>query len=282
VLATACGDDEPDEPAATDAPDASAASDVTTAPAPTDAATTAPTTEATTTTTVDLAAGLLGHTFLSTSVEGFTLVPGTRITLTFDGDLVAASAGCNNLSSTWTLEGDVLVVPDMATTEMACEPSTLMDQDRWLAAVLTSRPTVTLTGPDLTLTAEGAVVTLTDREVADPDRPLEETVWTADSLVTGDAVSSLPAGVRPPTLVFADGSVQVDAGCNRGTGPAAVTAADVTFGPVATTRMACDPASNQVEAHVLGVLQGTVPYTIEAGVLTLTNGDTGLMLRATG
>ncbi len=165
---------------------------------------------------------------------------------------------------------------------MACEPSTLMDQDIWLASVLSSRPTVTLAGPDLTLTAEGATVTFTDREVADPDRPLEETVWQAESLVTADAVSSIPAGVRPPTLVFTNGTVQVDTGCNRGSGPATVTDAELTFGPIATTRMACDEASNQVEAHVLGVLQGTMPYTIDAAVLTLTNGPTGLVLRATG
>ena len=159
VLATACGEDEPDESSATTSPDDSAA---TTAPSTerTDVATTAPpTTEAATTTTVDLAAGLRDRTFLSTAVEGYTLVPATRISLTFEGDAVAANAGCNNLSSTWALEGDVLVVADMVTTDMACEPSTLMDQDIWLASVLSTRPTVTLAGPDLTLTAEGATVT---------------------------------------------------------------------------------------------------------------------------
>jgi heat shock protein HslJ len=46
--------------------------------------------------------------------------------------------------------------------------------------------------------------------------------------------------------------------------------------------MACDEASMQVEAHVLAVLQGTASYDIEADVLTLTNGDTGLVVRAAG
>jgi heat shock protein HslJ len=44
--------------------------------------------------------------------------------------------------------------------------------------------------------------------------------------------------------------------------------------------MACDEASMQVEGHVLAVLDGTATYSIEADVLTLTNGDTGLVLRA--
>jgi heat shock protein HslJ len=116
-----------------------------------------------------------------------------------------------------------------------------------------------------------------------PDRSVEDTVWQVEGLVSGDAVSSLPAGVRVPTLVFTAGQVQVDAGCNTGSGAAEVGATDIVFGPIATTRLACDEASSQVESHVLAVLQGTVGYTVEADVLTLTNSvqpAQGLVLRA--
>ena len=68
---------------------------------------------------------------------------GAQIQLTFDGANIAAAGGCNQIASTWSLEGDVLVVAQPAMTMMACEPAALMDQDTWLAAVLTSRPTVT-------------------------------------------------------------------------------------------------------------------------------------------
>ena len=96
----------------------------------------------------------------------------------------------------------MLVVPPMVRTMMACEPSALMDQETWLAAVLTSKPTVAVDGDTLTITAQGATVTLVDKEVADPDRPLEGTTWTAESLISEQAVSSIPAGVRPPTLTL--------------------------------------------------------------------------------
>ena len=59
-----------------------------------------------------------------------------------------------------------------------------------------------------------------------------------------------------------------------------MTEQEITFGPIATTRMACDEPTMEVEAHVLDVLQGTVTYEIEADVLTLTNGDLGLTYRA--
>jgi heat shock protein HslJ len=278
VALAACGDSSPDAdppaaPVTTDPPTdtVAAAATTTTAPPPTAPPTTA---------APDLAAALPGHTYVSTAVEGFTLVDGTQVVLTFDGPNLAANAGCNQLSSAWSVEGSVLVVPAMAQTEMACDPAALMDQDTWLGSVLTSRPTLALDGDTLTVSAQGATVTLVDREVADPDRPLEGTVWTVDTLVTGAAASSLPAGVRAPTLTLEGGNLLVDTGCNTGRGDYTIAADAVTFGPLATTRMACEPAATQVEQQVLTVLTGTATFAIDADTLTLTNGANGLVARA--
>ncbi len=278
VALAACGDSSPDA-------DPQAAATTTdpstgTAGAAATTTTTAPPTAPTTTAAPDLAAALPGHTYVSTAVEGFTLVDGTQIVLTFDGANLAANAGCNQLSSSWSVEGSVLVAPAMAQTEMACDPAALMDQDTWLSSVLTSRPTLTLNGDTLTIAAQGATVTLLDREVADPDLPLEGTVWTVDTLVTGDAASSLPAGVRAPTLTLEGGNLLVDTGCNTGRGGYTIAGDAVTFGPIATTRMACEPAAMQVEQQVLTVLSGTATFAIDADALTLTNGAGGLVARA--
>ena len=80
--------------------------------------------------------------------------------MAFDGDRLAASGGCNQLASTWSVDGDVLVVAEIASTRMACEPATLMDQDTWLSSLLTSDPTVTLDGDTLTLTEGQSSITL--------------------------------------------------------------------------------------------------------------------------
>jgi heat shock protein HslJ len=276
VAMTACGDSSPDPSAQ------SAATDTATAPsAASTAASVAPTTVPPTTAAPDLATSLGDRTFLSTAVEGFTLVDGTRIALAFEGPNLGASGGCNQLAGTWSVEGDVLVVPPMAQTEMACEPPALMDQDTWLASVLTSRPTLTVDGVTLTIAAPGATVTLVDQEVAHPDRPLEGTVWTVDTLVSDDAASSLPTGASPPTLTFEGGTVSVGTGCNTGSGSYTIAGDAVTFGPIATTRMACiDPAGQQVEQQVLTVLTGTATTAIDADTLTLTNGTEGLVARA--
>ena len=284
LVLAACGDDGPaagTPTAPTTEPESSATSDTSEA-----SETTSPGTDATAateapTTTVDLATALDGRTFVSTAIEGYQLLEGTQVQLTFAAGNIGANAGCNQLSSGYALEGDVLVVDAMAMTQMACTPASLMDQDTWLSALLTSRPNVALDGDTLTLTSDGTVLTLQDREVTNPDLPLEGTTWNVEGLISNDAVSTVPAGGRVPSLVLADGSVSVDTGCNRGNGGYELGEGEITFGPLATTRAACtDPAAAETERIVLATLTGTAAYEIEADMLTLRNGAEGLMLRA--
>jgi heat shock protein HslJ len=221
--------------------------------------------------------GLEGRTFLATDAFGRALVPGSEVRISFADGQIGASGGCNSMGGPYTIDGDHLVVRQLAMTEMACEPR-LMDQDAWLASLLDGA-TIRLDGDTLTLSNDGAALTLVDREVADPDRPLVDTRWIVDGLVTGDAVSSVPVGVVA-ALTFSADRVEVEAGCNRGGGAVSVTEATMTFGPIALTKMACEGGAMQVERLVSEVLSGDVRYTIESRTLTLDAGDVGLVLRA--
>ena len=53
----------------------------------------------------------------------------------------------------------------MTQTEIGCDPPR-HDQDEWLSGFLTSSPTVTLSGNELTLTKDTTTIELVDREVA--------------------------------------------------------------------------------------------------------------------
>jgi heat shock protein HslJ len=173
-----------------------------------------------------------------------------------------------------------LVVEQLATTEMGC-PDELMDQDTWLADLLTAEPALAADGDQLTLTTASTVLTLVDREVADPDRPLVGTSWRVDSLISDDAVSSVPAGAEASMTFGEDGTVQVSPGCNRGSGSYTQGEGTVTVGPLALTRMACQGPPDELERAVLEVLQaGELTVDITAASLTLTAGDKGLGLRA--
>lgn len=65
------------------------------------------------------------------------VLDGTAITATFEGGVMAGSAGCNQYSGAYQVEGNVLALGPMGATKMAClEPEGLMEQEsRYLQAL---------------------------------------------------------------------------------------------------------------------------------------------------
>ncbi len=227
--------------------------------------------------------GLDGRAFLSTSVTDRgadrPLVDGTQIRISFDDGQVGASAGCNTLGGTYRIENGVLVFEGGGMTEMGCDDARHA-QDDWLAEFLGSRPTITQSGSELQLASEGTVITLQDSRVAEPDLPLTGTTWTVDSLISGDAVSSVPDGAEATFTFTDDGRVEVNTGCNQGSGRFEVTNGSLRFVDVAVTEMACEGPGGQLEAAVLPLLGADeVSWAIDAGTLTLMAGNRGLALR---
>ncbi len=226
-----------------------------------------------------------GHTFLSTAVtEGGRpreLVPGTQIRLTFGPDgRLGASAGCNILGGTYRLEGDVLRLDGGAMTEMGCDDARHA-QDDWLFAFLGTGPTLMLAGNDLVLAAGGVVVRLLDREVAEPDLRLVGPTWTVESIISGDAVASMPQGVVATLAFGADGRVRFTTGCNEGGATMVVDGGTLHFSAITLTKRACEGPADAMEAAILGVLGADViTYRIDAGSLTLEAQGRGLGLRA--
>jgi heat shock protein HslJ len=229
------------------------------------------------------AAPLDGRTFLSTRVTDKgadrPLVPGTSIRLTFNKDgQLGVTAGCNHMGGTYRIDGGTLRFEGGAMTEMGCDQAR-HDQDDWVFGFLGSRPTVALAGNDLTLTAGEVVIRLLDREIADPDLPLVGPAWTVDSIVAGDAVSSIPDGVVATLTFDGEGRVAVQTGCNQGGGSYAVDGDRIRFAEIVLTKMACDGPRGDMEAAVLAVLHAEdLTYAIEAGSLTLQADAQGLVL----
>lgn len=171
-----------------------------------------------------------GRTFLSTSVtengQPKPLVEGTRISLRFDGERrqLGAQAGCNSMGGPASFDDGRLVVDDLATTEMGCDPPRHA-QDEWVSRFLTSRPRSTLDGPTLTLDNGTVRMVLEDRKVAEPDRALRGTKWVVDTIIEGETASSVPAGAEAH-VVIGDGDDRDHftghAGCNGMGGNSAV------------------------------------------------------------
>jgi heat shock protein HslJ len=230
-------------------------------------------------------ATLEGRAFLSTSVtDGGAerpLVAGTQIRLGFADGRISASAGCNTMGGVYRVDGGALVLPDgLATTEMGCDPPRHA-QDDWLSAFLAARPALRLADSELALEGGGTVIRLLDREVADPDLPLVGTLWTIDSIITGDAVSSVPAGAVATIRLLGDGRAEIQTGCNTGGARVEIGEGTLRFADIVVTEMACAGAAGQLEQAVFAVLQpgAVVSYRIEARSLTLMAGANGLGLQ---
>jgi heat shock protein HslJ len=229
------------------------------------------------------AAGIAGREFWSTAVVGHDLVPDTRVRITFNQDgSIGASAGCNSMGGTWSVDGTTLTIKIGQMTEMGC-PDDLFAQDDWLVEFLGSGLTATVNGDELTLTGGGVTMTLVDRKVADPDLPLEGTTWVLDGLEigSGDAgtVSSVPEGIRA-TLKLDGGRLSVDTGCNTGGATATVAGRTLTIGALGLTKRGCEAAATDVERLMTSVLHGAVTVDIDGQALRLTGPAGGLMFRA--
>lgn len=220
------------------------------------------------------------RTFLSVAATGVELVPGTRVRITLDGDRLGADAGCNSMSGRFVLVGGLLAFPDgLATTEMGCD-APRHAQDAWLASFLEGAA-LALAGDTLVLEQGGVRLTLSDREVVEPDRPLEGTRWVLDTILVGDTASSVPAGVEA-WLRMEGGTMTLHTGCNQGGGRYRDAGGMLVLDELVLTEMACPGNAGAVEAAVTAVV-GAFPevgWSIDADRLTLTAGGRGLGFRA--
>lgn len=233
------------------------------------------------------AADLDGRAFVTTAPDDVAggdhaLVEGTAVRLAFDGDQMAADAGCNHLSGGYAIEGGVLRAGTLAGTEIGCPPD-LAAQDAWLAEFLAAGPSAGLDGAVLTLAADGTTVTLTDEGEARPAPPLEGTTWVLDSLVEGRgpaaSVSSVPADVRA-TIRISGGELSIDSGCNTGSARVEVAEDALEVTGLRQTLVACEPGPARVERAVTEVLDGRVGYRLDGDRLVLrsADGQTSLVL----
>ncbi len=214
------------------------------------------------------ASELSGRGFVSTDVTGYDLVDGSEITMNFLDDAVSVNAGCNTMNGGYEITDGEFVAEQFAMTMMACDDA-LMAQDTWLSEFLASSPTVSLDGSTLSFSGDEVTITLDEIEPAG----LVGTTWIVSGTVANEAVTMGIADSEASMTIADDGTVEVSTSCNSGSGSVEITDTTLTFGPIATTMMACDEERTRLEASILSVLQGEVTYEITGDTLSLRSGD---------
>ncbi|WP_327284175.1 META domain-containing protein [Streptomyces sp. NBC_00597] len=182
--------------------------------------------------------------------------------------------GCNGFTVAVTFAGtSAVTVTPGATTLTSC-PN--IEFEKEFARLFKGRLTIDR-GPDrLTLkTADGSTIAMSTKPPV-PNAPLHDTEWTVESLISGDTVTPLPAEAagKARFVLSADLAASGSLGCNRFSAQATGDGAQLTFGPLTTTRMACEGPVGEVE-RTLTELFAASPLTwkIEGHDLTLTAPD---------
>ena len=200
-----------------------------------------------------------------------------RITINFADGEVGGQA-CNHYGGSYELtDAGEISLSAMSMTEMACaEP--MMTSEAAYHAALAGVERVTRSGDELTLSGGGAELVF-ELLPEVPDAALKDTEWLLESLIHGDAVSSVQGDAR--LELNADGTLGGFTGCREFSGEYTLSGDQVVATTLITSDNACTPDLQDQDALVLEVLGDGFMVAIDGDRLTLTKPNgTGLDYRA--
>ena len=201
---------------------------------------------------------------------------GAIVTIAFEDGQVSGRAACNSYGGAYDAGDDgSLSFESFAVTAMACEEPLMSLESAYLEAL----GAVTGFGVDGKLTLHGDEIDLTfDEEVSPVALPLVGTTWTLTTIASGDAVSSVLNGTEVTAAFTEDATVSGSAGCNRYSGSYTWTGDQLSFSPLATTKMACADDVMAQESAFLASMEQVASLAIEGSQLTLADGSGALLL----
>ena len=207
------------------------------------------------------------------------IVEGSRITMTIDGSQIGGTAACNLYGGTIERDGASIRISALTMTEMACDEPVMAAEAAYVAA-LADVTTAARDGDRLAL--GGPEVELEFSLLPPvPAAELIGTIWTLDSLIAGDAVSSVSG--EPATLQLRDdGTLSGSTGCRSFGGTYEVIGDEVRVTDLAADARACPDELAGQDDHVLAVVGDGFAVTIDGNRLTLSDGASGLGYLAVG
>ncbi|MFC0109932.1 META domain-containing protein [Kibdelosporangium aridum] len=217
---------------------------------------------------------LKGRVFVSQTVtekgKPRPLADGTHIQfeITDQGEL-QVRAGCNHMFGRVDTSNARLAITGqgLGQTEMGCDKVRL-DQDQWLAGIISSTPAWELTGETLKLKTADTEIVLAAKQAT----PLEGPTWVTTTYVENDLARP---SQTPAWLTFNSGKVLITTECNTVEGSYQATTETITFQDLKSTGGSCPQAD-----AITPVLDGQLNYKINDESLSLTHpSGKGMQLR---
>jgi heat shock protein HslJ len=207
----------------------------------------------------------------------FPIVADAPITMTVEGTRITGRAACNAYGGVIVVEGGRIKFSPMSMTEMAC-PEPAMAAEAAYVDALARIAGATRDGDRLILSGP-AVELMFDRLPAVPVADMVGTEWVLESLVSGDAVSSV-AGEKATLRLDAGGTFKGSTGCRTFSGKWVLANGGVTPTDWGMDQTECPAALADQDSHVVGVLEG-FRAAVDGRQLTLTGErGQGLIYRA--
>jgi heat shock protein HslJ len=185
----------------------------------------------------------------------------------FDSGKVTGTSGCNRYNGSAVVTGATIKIGPLASTQMACIGPAADVETAYLAN-LAKAASFTATADALTMyDAAGASILV---YAAGPANPLVGE-WNVTGYNNGKQAVVSPIAGTTLTATFTEDTVSGSAGCNDYNGSYKLDGDQVTIGPLATTRKACEQDVMDQEAAFLTALQ--TPSSVEQAGAKITLRD---------
>ncbi len=212
------------------------------------------------------------------------VMDGTTITAVFDEEgKLSGSAGCNDYSSDYTMDGDSLTIGETAKTAQACLDEKVMTQEESYAAALHDIAAYSINNNTLNLhTADGTIAV---SYTAVEHTQLAGSEWTIHAYNDGKGGVTTVIADTEITMAFDDdGNVSGSAGCNLYNGRYEAGNEVLSFGTIQSTKKMCiEPEVMEQEAAFLAALATVNSYHIDGDQITMRDGhgSIAIQLKAT-
>jgi heat shock protein HslJ len=197
------------------------------------------------------------------------------VSLAIEGSTVGGIAACNHYGGELDRDGAGLSFGAMTMTEMGCDEPVMALEAAYVAALgrveaaARDGDRLRLSGPGVDL--EFAIVP----PLADAD-PVG-TDWVLESLILGDAVSSVVGEAR--LRLDADGTLSGSSGCRGFDASYRIDGGTLEVRDWIIDMSTCDDAAADQDEHVQAVLEGPMTIAVSGDRLTLMAGERGLDYR---